>query len=202
MARKKKVSKKTTRKQPIRSVNEIPNVEGPDPKTASLEELETPDQLEERNTAPAVKKKVRVATSGNKKAKTLDEEVDPERKDVPIEEMYQQNRAKLTEKHPNWKPNPEWQILMFTDMMKINEAETKALHERMNELEILLEMYPLIATNQDLDELRHAMRRNLELEAERNVLIQAVTMRQRYLNPPEETPEPEKKGFFKRLFNK
>lgn len=176
--------------------------EGPDPATASLRELETPDQLEERD-GKAANVEVREIEYN-----VPDVDAEPEVDTTEPEDLYPV-RQSLREKHPDWESDPAWQIEMFTDMLKLSEAEHEQIKSRMDEIEILLQLYPLHASQSDLDELRKLIRRGAEIQTEKQLIVQMIMARKHWLKQQEEAelaksappPPPPKKGVFGRVLD-
>ena len=166
----------------------VPKVDGNSP----LEELETPDQLEERKKVvkqPVAKKKV------TRKKRATKKPVAKKKEALSLNNVMA--------RHPDWEPNIKFQLEMFKTMLKRADQESVAIAKRMNAIECFLEHYPLIASNDELEEMRRLLMRNIKIGEEKLILSEYIARINYTLNPPEPEPEPEpEKGFFKKLFSR
>lgn len=163
----------------------IPVVDGNSP----LEDLETPDQLEERKkpVKKVAKKKV------TRKKKVAKKKVAKKKEALSLDNVMA--------RHPNWEPNIEFQLNMFKSMLQQADQEALSIAKRMNAIECFLEHYPLLASNDELREMRNLLMRNIKVGEEKLILSEYIMRIEHILNPPEPEPEPEK-GFFKKLFTR
>lgn len=150
---------------------------------APLEELETPDQLEERKLQAPKQKKKKVTKKPTRKGL----------KGVP---------ENLRDLHPDAQSNPEMQITILNRIIKLCQREIDALVKESDNLEIFIEYYPLFVTDECFQRIRECVylskKANFELESfteQRDLLVAAVNAAKN------ESQEPVKKGFFQRLFS-
>lgn len=169
----------------------VPAAVGPD---STIEEIETSDELEKRGPIEPY------PTEKHSKA------IKP--KAVPIgsdEEAFEARGADLVAKHPEYKGTPQFQIKMFHDMIHLATQESRAIETRMGNLQILLDVYPLWANSDDLNELRSLIKRKFEIENETRLYSFEIQQRTNALQQEqqEQQEQPEKKkGLWARIRNK
>ncbi len=149
-------------------------------KDSPIEDLETPDQLEERPETVEAGTIKDTAVIENEDAKKADE-------------VYNIKGIDLIARHPDWEVNPVFQIEMFRSMIELCEYEIDANMLRIDNLEIQLEHYKLWSSPSDLNEMRKLIFRNIEVQTEIIQYNASIVVREESLKP---------KGFWKNLFTR
>ena len=178
-------------------------IEVPKPvtKDSPIEELETPDQLEQ----------------GVQHGKDWSDDdpvglVDPEDNQVNVkvnEKEVDENidieyPDDLRAKHPEYEMNIPFQIKMFHDMIHSAQVENRAVKQRMDNLEIKLDLYPDECGPEEIVEMRQLMFRNIELQGEIQHYSQHIAIRNKRIQQLQEQANAQQKprSFWKRVFNK
>jgi hypothetical protein len=92
----------------------------------------------------------------------------------PIEKRP--DMTKFVQKYPDWEPNLDTQIATYTRMLELNWAEIEVVQERIKNIEILIDQFPLWAAPQDVLDLRKLSQTSIRLGQER--LAYANTIQQ------------------------
>lgn len=153
-------------------------------KDSPLEDLETPDQLEERATKAAEDQNAETLVTAT------------ESKEQPFVVKGKNFKAI----YPNWEPDLETQIVMFHELIRLAQYELHVNQERMDNIEIMIHELPLLVTNVELNEMRKLILRNVEIQAEIGHYSEQCQVRADELAAIEKAKAGPKAGFWKKLF--
>lgn len=166
-----------------------------DPATATLEELETPDELERRGLAAKAEEEKEpesnVVVDDGFSLTNASVNTETDHFSLPVEKRP----THLIDRHPDYEYSIDNQLMMFRRALELCQAEIEVNARRVNHLEIQIDLYPLVTADVDLVEMRALMWKLVQLRTEEDNIMRNIEVREKALQKRDNP----KKGWFSRL---